>query len=86
MPLAGVLHWERYDTGAAATALDGADDVMRAWARRANAEQGGYNGRPVSETKGWAERMAIAWGASSSYAKARATLVDELRRLGFGLR
>lgn len=84
MPLAGVLHWDRYDPATDAV-LDGADAVMRTWARRANAEQGGYNGRPVSESKGWSERMATAWGADSSYAKARATLRDELRRLGFGL-
>jgi nitroreductase len=84
MPLAGVLHWDRYE-GATDEVLDGADEVMRAWARRANAEQDGYKGRPVNETKGWTERMAAAWGADSSYAKARATLRDELRRLGFGL-
>lgn len=85
MPLGGVLHFERYDTAASDRALDGTDEVMRAWARRANAEQGGYNGKPVSETKGWTERMAIAWGSDSSYAKARATLLEELHRLGFGL-
>ena len=86
MPLRSVLHFDSYDAGITDAALDGADEVMRAWARRANAEQGGYNGRPVSETKGWTERMAAAWGADSSYAKARATLADELHRLGFGLR
>lgn len=84
MPLAGVLHWDRYAPATDAV-LDGADEVMRHWARRANAEQGGYNGRPVSETKGWAERMAAAWGEGSSYAAARRTLRDELRRLGFDL-
>ncbi|MBL8750130.1 MAG: NTP transferase domain-containing protein [Planctomycetes bacterium] len=85
MPLPGILHWDRYDTNTIPAVLDGADDGMRAWARRTNAERGGYAGKPVSESKGWAERMAIAWGASSSYARARATLADELRRLGFGL-
>ncbi|MBX3462561.1 MAG: NTP transferase domain-containing protein [Planctomycetes bacterium] len=84
MPLAGVLHWDRYDADVGAV-LDGADEVMRTWARRANLEQGGYNGRPVSEGKGWTERMAAAWGADSSYAAARRTLREELRRLGFGL-
>lgn len=84
MPLGGVLHWDRYDA-ATDEALDGADEAMREWARRANAEQGGYNGRPVNEQKGWTERMAAAWGADSSYARARRTLRDELRRLGFGL-
>jgi nitroreductase/CTP:molybdopterin cytidylyltransferase MocA len=84
MPLPGVLHWDRYDPAVDA-ALDGADSVMRAWARRANAEQGGYNGRRLSEDKGWTERMAAAWGADSSYLAARRTLRDELRRLGFGL-
>jgi FMN reductase (NADPH) len=85
MPLAGVLHWERHDHARTDAVLDGADEVMRAWARRTNAERGGYQGRPVSEQKGWAERMAAAWGSDSSYARARATLVEELRRLGFGL-
>jgi nitroreductase/CTP:molybdopterin cytidylyltransferase MocA len=85
MPLSGVLHWERYDDAAVAAALDGADDGMREWARRTNLEQGWYLGRPVGETKGWTERMAKSWGADSSYAKARRTLVDELQRLGFGL-
>lgn len=84
MPLSGVLHWERHDAAAAEAALEGADEGMRSWARRTNAEQGGYNGKPVSETKGWAERMAIAWGGDSSHATARQTLVAELRRLGFG--
>lgn len=84
MPLAGVLHWDRYDPATDAV-LDGADEVMRTWARRANAEQGGYGGRPVDEQKGWTERMAKAWGADSTYAAARRTLRDELRRLGFGL-
>lgn len=84
MPLSGVLHWERYDAEFAEAALEGADAGMREWSRRTNAEQGGYNGKPVSETKGWAERMATAWGADSSYANARKSLVDELRRLGFG--
>lgn len=85
MPLAGVLHFDHYDARSVDAALAGADEGMRAWSRRTNAERGGYNGKPVSETKGWAERMAIAWGSDSSYGKARATLVDELRRLGFGL-
>lgn len=84
MPLGGVLHWERYDVGAADAALAGADASMREWAARANAEQGGYNGKPVSETKGWTDRIAAAWGQSSEYLAARRTLVDELRRLGFG--
>ncbi len=85
IPLPGVLHWDRYDSSCTNDVLDGADAGMRAWARKANAEQGGYNGRPVSETKGWAERMATMWGARSEYAAARKQLVDELRRLGFGL-
>lgn len=85
MPLPGVLHVDRYDDSRTEPVLDGADEVVRAWARRTNREQGGYQGRPVSETKGWTERMAAAWGADSSYAAARRTLVDELRRLGFGL-
>ncbi len=75
MPLPGVLHWDHYDTSVIPAVLDGADEGMRAWARRANAEQGGYAGKPVSEAKGWASRMAGAWSESSSYAKARATLL-----------
>ncbi len=84
MPLRGVMHLERHDGSRSDAVLDAADDGMRAWARRTNAERGGYQGRPVSEQKGWAERMAAAWGADSSYARARRTLADELRRLGFG--
>lgn len=74
MPLEGVLHWDRYDAARTDAVLDGADEAMRAWARRANAEQGGYRGRPVSETKGWAERMASSWGQDSSYLTARRAL------------
>ncbi|MCB9879488.1 MAG: NTP transferase domain-containing protein [Planctomycetes bacterium] len=85
MPLSGVLHWNRYDASDVADVLRKADDGMRAWARRTNAEQGGYNGRPVGEDKGWAERMAKAWGEGSSYAAAREVLIDELRQLGFGI-
>lgn len=85
MPLPGVLHWDRYATASTDAALDGADVGMRAWSKRTNAERGGYLGKPVSETKGWAERMATMWGGDSSYVAARKVLVDELRRLGFGL-
>ena len=84
MPLAGVLHWNRYDGSDVGDVLREADEGMRAWAKRANAEQGGYNGRPVNESKGWADRMARAWGGASRYADARQVLADELRRLGFG--
>jgi FMN reductase (NADPH) len=83
MPLAGVLHLERYDVGASDAALDGADAGMRAWSQRTNAERGGYQGRPVNTTKGWTERMAALWGADSEYVRARATLWEELQRLGF---
>jgi len=85
MPLAGVLHWDRYDVASVDAVLDGADESMRTWARRANAEQGGYQGRPVNETKGWTDRMSVAWGARSEYLAARRALVEELQRLGFGL-
>lgn len=85
MPLAGVLHWERYDTARTDAVLAEADDGMRRWARRTNAERGGYQGRPVSEQKGWTERMAALWGATDGYAAARRSLAEELRRLGFGL-
>ncbi|HEU4417310.1 MAG TPA: nitroreductase family protein, partial [Planctomycetota bacterium] len=85
LPLAGVLHWDRYDARRTDAVLDGADQAMQQWARTTNAERGGYQGRPVNESKGWAERMATLWGAESEYAVARRELVSELRRLGFGL-
>jgi nitroreductase len=85
MPLQGVLHWDRYDEECIDDVLQAADDGMRAWAKQTNAERGGYAGRPVNETKGWAERMARMWGGDSQYAKAREVLADELTQLGFGL-
>ena len=83
MPLSGVLHWNRYDSSDLGEVLRAADDGMRDWARRCNAEQGGYNGRPVNEQKGWVDRMAKMWGGESAYAEARKVLRDELRQLGF---
>jgi FMN reductase (NADPH) len=85
MQLSAVLHAERYDRDILPAALQQADEQMRAWAHRTNRDLGGYLGRPVSETKGWTHRMAAAWGQDSQYARARATLRDELDRLGFGL-
>jgi nitroreductase/CTP:molybdopterin cytidylyltransferase MocA len=90
MPLSGILHQQTYDVAAAEAALDGADAVMRQWAKLTNApgrQAPGQQrrGLPVDETKGWADRMARLWGTQSSYVQARATLVAELRRLGFGL-
>jgi FMN reductase (NADPH) len=85
MPLEGVLHFERYDRDAAARALALADEGMREWARRTNAERGGAQGRLVNEQRGWTDRMAQLWGERSSYVAARRALADELRRLGFGL-
>ena len=84
MPLAGVLHREVYDSRGIDAVLAGADAGMKEWARRCN-ERGGYQGRPVSLDKGWTDRMAQMWGERSTYAAARAALLDELRRLGFGL-
>ncbi len=83
MPLSGVLHWNRYDSSDLGEVLRRADDGMRSWAKRCNDEQGGYNGRPVNEDKGWAERMAKMWGGESAYAEARRVLSEELRELGF---
>lgn len=85
MPLGGVLHAERYDTDAAAKAVEGADAAMRAWAARTNAERGGYGGKPVNETRGWTDRMVWLWGRPAP-AKGRAGLVAALRARGFGLR
>lgn len=85
MPLPGVLHREVYDQRGIAAVLAGADAGMKEWARRCN-EHGGYNGRPVSLDKGWTDRMAQAWGEQSTYARARATLRDELKSLGLELR
>ena len=87
MPLDAVLHENVYDASEAKTAsmLSGADEVMREWARRSNAEGGGYMGRPINEKKGWADRMAKMWGPDGGYMKARATLSDELRQLGFDI-
>jgi FMN reductase (NADPH) len=85
MPLSGILHRETYDVAAAEAAVDGADEAMRAWARRINAERGGYQGRPVDERKGWTDRMAAAMGERSRYLDQRASLRAELDRLGFGL-
>jgi len=84
MPLSGVLHWNRYDGSDLGEVLKDADEAMRDWARRCNAA-GGYGGRPVSEQKGWADRMAKLWGGESAYAAARRALRDELRELGFEL-
>ncbi len=85
MPIEGVLHFERYDAERTVNVLRGADESMRTWARRANAEQGGYLGRPVNETKGWSDRMARSWGSMTGYVAARAVLNEELARLGFEL-
>ena len=85
MPLDGVLHWDRYNIEGTDEVLQGADRSMRAWAKQANAEQGGYNGRPINESKGWADRMARAWGSDNAGIKAREALLDELRELGFEL-
>ncbi len=84
MPLDGVLFRERYDESALDAALAGADEGMRKWAVLCN-ERGGYQGRQVKTDKGWQDRMAQLWGDRSEYVKARAALMGELRRLGFGL-
>jgi hypothetical protein len=85
MPLPGVLHFEVYDQAGVDAVLAGADAAMRQWAERTNRERGGYQGRPVSTEKGWADRMAQLWGDHSSYVRARAELRAELRELGLGL-
>jgi FMN reductase (NADPH) len=86
MPLDGVLHWDRYNIESMDDLLSDADEGMRAWAKKTNAERDGYNGRPVSESKGWADRMARMWGGQKIYAEARKVLADELSRLGFDLK
>ena len=87
MPLNGVLHHDVYDASDSTTdsVLAATDEVMRAWARRSNAERGGYMGRPIGEKKGWADRMAKMWGPDGGYVKGRTALAEELRQLGFDL-
>lgn len=85
MPLSGILHHDRYDLAAAERALDGADEQMRSWAARTNAERGGYQGRAVNEQKGWADRMADLWSRERANPKGRAHLLAALRQLGFPL-
>ncbi|GDY01739.1 hypothetical protein LBMAG49_10680 [Planctomycetota bacterium] len=85
MPLSGVLHHEVYDQAFTSEVLDFADEQMRSWARRTNLNRGGFQGRLVSEQRGWVERMAQLWGGSSAYVLARKDLLRELRELGFGL-
>jgi nitroreductase/CTP:molybdopterin cytidylyltransferase MocA len=85
MPLPGVLHEERYADDRLAAALPGADEAMREWSRRTNAERGGYQGRQVDENKGWTDRVAALWCREKGQPKGRKDLVRELRELGFGL-
>jgi nitroreductase len=85
MPLAGVLFDERYDAGRLPAVIDGADEAMRGWARRTNAERGGYGGRPVNETKGWTDRMAALWSKEKPGYSWRMGLRGALRALGFSL-
>lgn len=81
MPLAGVLHQEHYRIDHLEEVIDEADRGMRAWAHRTNTEQGGYLGRPVSEQKGWSDRVATLWGRDREF---RVALGQELAALGFG--
>jgi FMN reductase (NADPH) len=83
MPLSGILHDEQYDAAAAAAALAAADEQMRDWARRVNAEQGGFRGRRVNEARGWTDRMADLWSSARAQPKGRAHLPAALRMLGF---
>ncbi len=85
MPLDAMRFAETYgEDEAIEMHLDRADEQMRAWARRINAERGGYGGKPVNEDRGWTERVARIWGGEDA-GKARAGLQGELRQLGFGL-
>ncbi|MHC5063260.1 MAG: NTP transferase domain-containing protein [Planctomycetota bacterium] len=85
MPLAAVRFEGRYGQDSElALHLDAANEQMRAWARRINAERGGYGGKPVNEERGWTERVARIWGGKDA-GKERAGLQGELRQLGFGL-
>lgn len=84
MPLSGVLHWQRYDRGAAAAAIDAADEAMRAWARRTNAEGRTLRGRAIDEQRGWSDRMTKLWCDGPGYGE-RDHLLARLRALGFGL-
>ena len=81
MPLCAVLHEEQYSDEDLDSALDAADDRMREWSRAINS-RGGYNGRKVSETKGWTDRMAAKWSREFGL---REHLAEHLRAMGFGL-
>lgn len=81
MPLAAVLHRERYQADGLDEVLGRADEQMRAWARSIN-ESGGYKGKPVNEEKGWTDRMAAKWSHDFGL---REVLAAHLRELGFGL-
>ncbi|MBK8980444.1 MAG: NTP transferase domain-containing protein [Planctomycetes bacterium] len=84
MPLDAVLHEERYDSAPIDSWLDGADELARDQARRANARGVGPGARPVDETRGWTDRMWWLWGRGGP-PKGRERLLDDLRRLGFGI-
>ncbi|MEM7203828.1 MAG: NTP transferase domain-containing protein [Planctomycetota bacterium] len=84
MDLASVLHEEQYRLAAIDASLIAADAAMRDWAGKTNRDHGGYLGRPVSERKGWTERMAALWAVGTSGYSAR-ELLAPLRARGFGL-
>lgn len=82
LPLAAVLHDERYDSGSVDAHLDAADEAMRAWARRCNARS--PSERAINEQRGWTDRMAWLFGRPGA-PKGRERLAQHLRSLGFGL-
>jgi CTP:molybdopterin cytidylyltransferase MocA/nitroreductase len=85
MPLAAVLHHERYRSEGLPALLDEADEAVRAWARRSNARTADSATRKPDESRGWTDRMAWLFGGESP-PKGRALLLEHVRRLGFGLR
>ncbi len=81
MPLAAVLHDERYHHEDTSAWLEAADGRMQDWARAMNERDAGSDAKPIDETRGWTDRMWWLCGRGQP-PKGRAGLPDELRELG----
>jgi len=82
LPLGAVLHEERYDETRTEEGLREMDERQREWARRTNAEKGGYARRLVNTERGWCERVSHRMAADRPPAP-RDELAEKLRELGF---